>query len=89
MITAQDIEAKLTEKLDAKYVQAEDLSDGCGSKFSVIVVSSAFEGVGLLQRQRAVNDALKEEMTSIHALRMKTWTPAQYEQKKSQHSAEN
>jgi stress-induced morphogen len=28
-----------------------------------------------------VNDCLKEEMTRIHALQMKTWTPAQYEQK--------
>jgi hypothetical protein len=34
-----------------------------------------------LERQRSVNDCLKEEMTRIHALQMKTWTRAQYEQK--------
>lgn len=28
-----------------------------------------------------MNDCLKEEMTRIHALQMKTWTRAQYEQK--------
>ena len=46
-------------------------------------MSAAFEGVGLLERQRTVNDALKAEMDSIHALQMKTWTPAQYEKKKA------
>ena len=33
--------------------------------------------------ERTVNDALKAEMDSIHALQMKTWTPAQYEKKKA------
>ena len=55
---------------------------GCGAKFFVCVVSATFQGMGLLDRQRMVNDALKEEMNSIHALQMKTWTPAQYEKKK-------
>ena len=43
----------------------------------------AFEGMGLLDRQRMVNGALREEMASIHALQMKTWTPAQFEKKKA------
>lgn len=38
-------------------------------------------GQSLLERQRRVNDVLKVEMTRIHALQMKTWTRAQYEQK--------
>jgi stress-induced morphogen len=62
-------------------VEAVDLSDGCGSKFSVIVVHDGFEGKCLLDRQRSVNDCLKEEMKQIHALQMKTWTRVQYEQK--------
>ncbi|OQS06064.1 hypothetical protein THRCLA_20450 [Thraustotheca clavata] len=53
MVTAAEIEAALIDGLNATYVQVEDDSDGCGSKFSVIVVSSLFEGMGLLQRQRA------------------------------------
>ena len=40
-------------------------------------------GMGLLDRQRAVNTCLAEEMKIIHALQMKTWTPSQFEQKKS------
>jgi stress-induced morphogen len=31
-----------------------------------------------------VNDALKEELKSIHALSLKTWTPEQWEKKKSE-----
>ncbi|CAK4142614.1 unnamed protein product [Aphanomyces euteiches] len=89
MVTSNDLSKKLEEAFNATYVQVEDNSDGCGNKFSVIVVSAAFEGQGLLQRQRAVNEVLRDEMATIHALQMKTWTPAQFEQKKSQGSAEN
>lgn len=31
----------------------------------------------------AVNDALKDVMAKIHAVTMKTWTPKQYEERKS------
>jgi len=49
-----------------------------------VVVSESFEGKTLLERQRAVNESLKSLMPSIHAVTMKTWTPAQYEAKKAQ-----
>ena len=76
------VEAKLKAAFSPTYLTVEDQSDGCGSKISTIVVSEAFEGVALLARQRAVNDALAAEMPSIHALSMKTWTPAQFEKKR-------
>jgi stress-induced morphogen len=41
-----------------------------------------FEGKSLLDRQRAVYDALKEVMPQIHAITMKTWTEDQYQQRK-------
>ncbi|KAK1931794.1 Protein BOLA2 [Phytophthora citrophthora] len=66
-----DLETKIRREIGAALVEAVDLSDGCGSQ-------------SLLERQRRVNDCLKEEMTRIHALQMKTWTPAQYEQKTQQ-----
>ena len=79
-ITSDQIRAKITEALGAdtiKHLEVDDVSAGCGSKFQVVVVSTAFDGVGLLQRQRTVNEALKEEMKTIHALEMKTWTVKQ------------
>ncbi|KAI9914401.1 hypothetical protein PsorP6_007372 [Peronosclerospora sorghi] len=81
MVTPAQLEAKIRHELGAVLVEAVDLSDGCGSKFSLVVVHEGFEGQSLLERQRRVNDCLKEEMTRIHALQMKTWTPSQYEQK--------
>ncbi|OWZ07956.1 hypothetical protein PHMEG_00019580 [Phytophthora megakarya] len=81
VVTPAQLEAKIRREIGAALVEAVDLSDGCGSKFSLVVVHAGFEGQPLLERQRRVNDCLKEEMTRIHALQMKTWTPAQYEQK--------
>ena len=36
------------------FQKVEDLSDGCGMKFSCVIVSSKFEGKPLLQRHRQV-----------------------------------
>ncbi len=45
VVTPEQIESRLKEALAATHVQATDLSDGCGAKFEVLVVSSsAFEG---------------------------------------------
>jgi BolA protein len=53
---------------------------GGGSHFRVLIVSAAFEGQGPVARQRAVNAALKEELSGpVHALAMKTLTPREFE----------
>ena len=65
------------------HVSAEDESSGCGAKFIVTVASSRFEGMPLLDRHRAVNAALAEDMAHIHALTIRAWTPAQWEAKKA------
>ena len=57
----------------------EDLSDGCGAKIDIVVVSNKFDGMGLLDRQRAVHAALEEEMKTIHAITMKCKTVKQWE----------
>lgn len=50
--SAKYLEDKLKIKLEATHVQVSDDSDGCGGKFSVIIVSKAFEGKSLLQKHR-------------------------------------
>ncbi|MEM4658643.1 MAG: BolA/IbaG family iron-sulfur metabolism protein [Candidatus Methanosuratincola sp.] len=55
---------------------AEASVSGDGHHFEAIVVSSEFEGKGLLERHRLVFDALREQMREkIHALSLKTYTP--------------
>ena len=61
--------------LGAEKVTVSDISDGCGAKFSLVIISSKFEGIPLLQRQRLVNSLLP--MDDIHAVQMKTWTVTQ------------
>ena len=51
---------------------------GGESHFNVTVVSAAFAGQGRVQRQRAVNDLLREELAGpVHALSIRALTPAE------------
>ncbi|HBS33822.1 MAG TPA: BolA family transcriptional regulator [Parvularcula sp.] len=53
---------------------------GGESHFRVLVVSTAFEGRSQVERQRAVNAALKDELAGpVHALAMRTLTPSEFE----------
>lgn len=76
--TEEYLKQKLTEKLEATHVEVTDESDGCGGKFSAVIVSSQFQGKPLLQRHRLVNTALAEELKTIHAFSQKTYTPEQW-----------
>ena len=49
------------------------------SHFRVLLVSENFEGKSLPMRHRMVYSTLTEEMNHVHALQMKTKTPAEYE----------
>ena len=85
MPTADELKAKLTASTIAPtHVEITDTSNcGCGSKFEAIIVAESFDGMGPLDRQRAVNEVIAEEMETIHAFSQKCWTPAQYEKKKA------
>lgn len=80
--TEQYLKEKLIEKLNAVHVEVVDESDGCGGKFSAIIVSEQFAGKSLLQRHRLVNTALAEELKTIHAFSQKTFTPEQWDNEK-------
>ncbi|KAI7901245.1 bola protein [Cokeromyces recurvatus] len=83
-ITADHLKSVITERLQAQHVEIEDLSAGCGQMFEVIIVSPIFEGKRLLARHRIVNEALKEEISKVHAFTQKSFTPEEWEKKKSE-----
>ena len=58
--------------------EVTDTSGGCGQNIEVVVVSDVFEGKGLLQRHRAVNECLAEEIATIHSFKLKTHTSKQW-----------
>ncbi|XP_014363187.2 bolA-like protein 2 [Papilio machaon] len=74
------IKEKLAKELDAVHVEVTDESDGCGAKFSVVIVSDKFQGKPLLARHRLVNSVLQEELKTIHAFTQKTLTVEQWKQ---------
>jgi len=80
MISAEEIKQTLSKAFPVTLVETQDLTGG-GDHWQVIVVSPAFEGKGLIEQHRMVNDALKEPMADqrIHALSLRTYSPAQWE----------
>lgn len=52
--------------------------------YEAIIVSPVFAGKGALQRHRAVNAALKEEIAAVHAWTQKCFTPEEWEKKQAQ-----
>ena len=72
------IAKKLRTTLGASHVELVDASDGCGTKFTATIVSRQFEGKPLPAQHRLVYSALEEEMKTIHALNIKTFTPAKW-----------
>lgn len=71
------IETKLTAALDPATLKV-DVVDADSAKFAVTVVAESLKGKSIVARHRAVNDALKEELTSntIHALTISASAPA-------------
>ena len=62
--------------LDCTHLQVE----GDGQHFTAVIVSSAFAGKRLIQRHQLVYAALGDRMKAeIHALSMRTLTPAEYQ----------
>ncbi|WP_449254028.1 BolA family protein [Brevundimonas naejangsanensis] len=55
-----------------------DAQDGGESHFQLRIVSAAFEGMNRVARQRAVNTALKAELSGpVHALSIRAQTPGE------------
>lgn len=89
MKIAEKIEKSLRAELDPEILEVKDEShlhaghagarEGGESHFRLLIVSSRFEGLSRVARQRAVNDILREELKErIHALAMRTLTPDEH-----------
>lgn len=75
--TPQDIQRYIEDGLDCQTLQVE----GDGHHFSALIVSPAFEGLSRIARHQRVYAALGDRMRQeIHALSMRTLTPAEYAQ---------
>jgi acid stress-induced BolA-like protein IbaG/YrbA len=74
--TAADVRKFIAEGLDCAHLEVE----GDGRHFFATVVAAEFEGRSRVQRHQRVYAALGDRMRSqIHALSMKTLTPAEWQ----------
>eukprot|EP00347_Sterkiella_histriomuscorum_P000883 403374158 len=74
-----DMKRKLTGHFSPDHI---DLIDQVGdeSKINIIIVSDKFAGMLPLQRHRAINEVIKEEISKVHAVTIQAKTVKQYEQ---------
>jgi acid stress-induced BolA-like protein IbaG/YrbA len=74
--TPQDIQRFIADNLACEHVEVE----GDGRHFFATIVSVEFEGTTRIARHQRVYRALGDRMREqIHALSMKTLTPAEYQ----------
>ena len=76
MVTPEDIQGWITAGLPGTEVSVE----GDGAHFDAVIINPDFEGKTLIQRHQMVYKALGDKMKAeIHALSMKTLTPAEHQ----------
>jgi acid stress-induced BolA-like protein IbaG/YrbA len=75
MVTPESIKQGIESQLAAERVEVA----GDGQHFQALIVSTAFEGKSRIQRHQLVYAALGDRMREeIHALSMRTLTPAEW-----------
>jgi acid stress-induced BolA-like protein IbaG/YrbA len=73
--TPADVQSFIEKGLACAHIEVE----GDGQHFFATIVSAEFEGTNRVARQRRVYQALGDRMREqIHALSMKTLTPAEW-----------
>ncbi len=79
-MTPEQLKARIETLHAHTRVEVTDLT-GTHDHYQVTVVSPAFEGKLMIEQHQMIMKLLKAEIDSdeVHALSMKTFTPAQYE----------
>ena len=80
-MNSEDIQALIAANLQCEHVEVE----GDGRHWFAVIVSSTFEGQNRVQHQRAINAIVNDKIASgeLHALSMKTLTPAEWAQQQA------
>jgi len=78
----KEVENLIRRGIPGAHVEVRDTTGG-GDHFEALIVSGVFEGKGLVERHQTVYKALGDAMrVRVHALSLKTLTPAQYENRR-------
>ncbi len=89
MTVTETLTAKLKSKFNPIHFEIHNESHmhsvppGSESHFRVVIASASFEGLSRLERQRLVNEVVKEELaSSVHAFTQRLMTPAEWDKVK-------
>ena len=78
----KEVESLIRQGIPDALVEVRDTTGG-GDHFDALIVSTVFEGKGLVERHQTVYKALGDAMrVRVHALSLRTLTPAQYENRR-------
>ncbi len=77
MVSPDQVESMIKAQMPDAQIQVNTQD---GEHYEVVVVSSTFEGKGLVQQHQLVYRAVQQEVLSgaIHALAVKTYTPQEW-----------
>ncbi len=80
MVSPEEVQAYLAQGLSCEHLSVE----GDGHHFYALIVSPAFEGLSRIQRQQVVYKAMvgRIESGEVHALSMRTFTPAEWKEQR-------
>ena len=80
MLSADDVKQRIEGALPGAQVEVKDLT-GTGDHYEAQVVSEAFEGKSMVQQHQLAYAPLKDVLATgeLHALALKTYTPAQWQ----------
>ena len=75
-MTSDELQAIISAGIDCQHIELS----GDGRHWYATIVSSAFDGLRLIQRHQRVYASLGGRMQTdeVHALSMKTFTPAEW-----------
>ena len=77
--------ASVKSLLDTHLNDCDITVEGEGSHYDILVVGDVFEGLRAVAKQQLVYAALNEQIAdgSIHAVNIRTYTPAEWQLKSS------
>jgi acid stress-induced BolA-like protein IbaG/YrbA len=77
---------EISQMIESGLPGSKAIVTGDGSHFDAIVISDLFDGKSMLEEQRMVFDTLGDSVTSgrLHALSIKAYTRAEWEEAQAQ-----
>lgn len=59
----------------AKSIEVQDVSGGCGAMFEIAVEAADFKGMSTINQHRLITNTLKDQIKDMHGIRIQTSVP--------------